>query len=136
VSSNWRNKIRSWNKGPAYLGVWVVASLFGAVTLALLVADFHRDDGTLATTTATGKPDPMALVVAELKDPRVTEVASRFNCPCGRCGVMELTECQCNEPAGAVEVKTAIVTLLQEGRSVEEAAREIASRYGSAKVVS
>jgi cytochrome c-type biogenesis protein CcmH/NrfF len=34
-----------------------------------------------------------------------TEIFSHFECPCGQCGMPELSECNCTHPKGATEVK-------------------------------
>ena len=61
----------------------------------------------------------------------VREVAANFNCPCEKCGVARLDICTCDIPRGAVEVKSYIQTLLNEGLSGEEVIRKIEERYGN-----
>ncbi len=61
----------------------------------------------------------------------VREVAANFNCPCGKCGVARLDICTCDIPRGAVEAKSYIQILLNEGLSREEVIRKVEERYGN-----
>jgi hypothetical protein len=73
--------------------------------------------------------DGAALTPAATEDPRLREVAARFLCPCSRCGPMNLSECGCEMPNGAVAVKTYISTQLDKGASVDEAASMVAATF-------
>jgi ribosomal protein L40E len=64
-------------------------------------------------------------------DPEVQTVAANFNCPCGECGVTPLDECTCDSPRGAVEVKTYISDLLDQGLSKFEVVKLVEEQYGN-----
>ncbi|MGQ9629053.1 MAG: double zinc ribbon domain-containing protein [bacterium] len=61
----------------------------------------------------------------------VQEVAANFNCPCGKCGVVRLDLCTCDIPRGAVEVKSYIQSLLNQGLSRGDVIRKVEERYGN-----
>lgn len=66
-------------------------------------------------------------------DPRVNEVASHFQCPCGSCERLNLVECTCKEPHGATEIKAVIAALLKSGVTPEKTIVQIAAQYGGLK---
>jgi len=113
------------------VGAWVGTGLVFAIGLGLAIANL----GGRGTVSDRGgdKPDQIAVAAAELSDPRVKEVEASFRCPCGKCGVMELIECQCDMPGGALEVKDAIVKALKGGGSVPGVTEAIAAHYGGRK---
>jgi len=60
----------------------------------------------------------------------VMEIAAKFNCPCGSCND-RLDNCTCSQSGGAVEAKTYIKTLLQEGLSTDDVMNKVEQRYGN-----
>jgi hypothetical protein len=54
-----------------------------------------------------------------------TEVLSHFRCPCGKCGMENLAECECQHPRGAKEVRAFLDKKL--------ATAEIEKAYGGKK---
>ena len=109
------------------LGWWA----FGALAAAVMVASVVDREGTFAPRRAV--PDAALIAAAEQADPRILEVERRFLCPCHRCGGMELAECSCDTPGGALEAKGVIVELIAQGHGTEAVVAEIARRYGSLK---
>ncbi len=62
-------------------------------------------------------------------------IISSFECPCGQCGIPELTDCNCNHPNGALEVKGYIDRLIAAGNlSVEQIINEVDKKYGGRKI--
>ena len=81
----------------------------------------------------TADIDQAAIATAELSDPRMKEIEDQFRCPCGNCGHLELRDCVCDVPGGAMEMKTAIARLLSEGVSGEAIIATIAADFGGLK---
>ena len=77
------------------------------------------------------KPARSDLLVAEIRDPRVGEVERRFRCPCGTCA-KELTDCECDNASGALEMRAAIVALINGGDDVKATVAAIADRFPGA----
>lgn len=109
--------------------VWWVAGIaaVAAVAAAFILADPDRAamDGPAI--------DRAAILAAELKHPTMLEVERRFVCPCGRCGELELVECVCDGPGGAMEMKTALARVVSEGLDADEATARLATRFGGLK---
>lgn len=77
--------------------------------------------------------DRTAILAAELNNPRMLEVERRFICPCGRCGELELTECECDGPGGALEMKTMLARFLENGDDADQATVALFAQYGGLK---
>jgi hypothetical protein len=105
----------------------------GRMIVALLIVAAGLSAAIIGTSHTPQRRGPTSLPEGVLADPDVFEVASNFWCPCGRCGQMELLECQCRMPNGAVEVYTAIREELQQRRSISSIVSTIASRFGGLK---
>ncbi len=113
-----------------WMAFWALAAVVVAVGVALLAGR----EGTVAPPAGSASvPHAEVIAAAEQADPRIVEVERHFICPCGRCGGMELTECECATPGGALETKGAIVRLLGEGHDVDAVVGIIARRYGGLK---
>lgn len=110
---------------------WVAFGVLAAVVAAVAVALLAGREGTVAPRRTV--PDAEVIAAAEQADPRIVAVERRFICPCGRCGGMELVECQCDSPGGALEAKGAIVTLLSQGHDVETVVGLVARDFGGLK---
>ncbi len=61
----------------------------------------------------------------------VLGIAANFNCPCGECGITPLDTCTCDAPRGAIEVKTYIRDLLDQGMSKYDVVRLVEEEYGN-----
>ncbi len=63
------------------------------------------------------------------------KILSYFQCPCGQCPSLELSDCNCTHPRGATEVKAFIDKKLTEGKySVAELVAEVDRVYGGRKL--
>lgn len=59
------------------------------------------------------------------------EIYSHFECPCGQCGIPELTDCNCDHPGGATEVKIFIDEKINEGKfTVTQIVDKVNEHYG------
>ena len=105
---------------------WIVIAIVG-VPLAFLVLVMA------SRVPPTADIDSTAVTTAEMSDPRMGSIEDRFRCPCGNCGHLELRECVCDVPGGAMEMKTAIARLLSEGVSGEAIIATIAADFGGLK---
>lgn len=118
---------------------WVLMAAVVGIGLAAMVMVIASRTESAALRTATGAAAPaagisaVAVEAAIAADPRIVEVASKFNCPCGTCGVMELVDCTCDVAGGALEVKAAIADMLNAGISPEDVVGAVAARYGALK---
>lgn len=62
------------------------------------------------------------------------EVLSHFRCPCGKCGMDNLAECECSHPRGAKEVRAFLDRKLAGGmESPSQLVAEIEKVYGAKK---
>lgn len=61
---------------------------------------------------------------------QVRVVASNFRCACGGCGELQLAECFCDMPKGAVEEKGFIREQLKKGFTVEQVIEMVDKKYG------
>jgi cytochrome c-type biogenesis protein CcmH/NrfF len=62
------------------------------------------------------------------------EIFSRFQCPCGQCGVDELKDCGCRHPRGATEVKAFVDARIAEGKyTVAQLMDVVDAKYGGRK---
>jgi hypothetical protein len=61
----------------------------------------------------------------------VQRIASNFNCPCGSCGVIRLDVCTCDAAKGAIETKTYIQRLINQGLPEEVIMVKVEDRYGN-----
>ncbi|MBI5166731.1 MAG: hypothetical protein HY998_03170 [candidate division NC10 bacterium] len=66
--------------------------------------------------------------LASVPSAEAAEIIAKFNCPCGRCQ-LTLTECHCDDPRGAVEVKGFIQARLDEGKPKDEVIRLVKEKY-------
>jgi cytochrome c-type biogenesis protein CcmH/NrfF len=107
-------------------GNWAVVAI-AAVVLLLVLAMIWRQ------TPAKVDIDQAAIAAAETSDPGMREIEARFRCPCGNCGHLELADCSCDVPGGAMEMKTAIARLLSEGQEKTAVIATIAGRFGGLK---
>ena len=58
-------------------------------------------------------------------------IASRFTCACGQCQDMNLAQCDCDHPRGAVEMKAFIeYEISQKHHTVAEIEKSVAYEYG------
>jgi cytochrome c-type biogenesis protein CcmH/NrfF len=83
----------------------------------------------------SGDFDRAAITAAEISNVRMLEIERRFMCPCGNCGEMKLTECNCEVPGGALEMKTAIARALEHGTLTDEIVGTVAEQFGGLKPV-
>ena len=104
---------------------WAAVGSAGIVVLAVAVL-VSRDSSGPAI-------DRNAILAAELNDPQMLEVERRFVCPCKRCGGLELTECECDGPDGALEMKTMLAGLLGNGENADQATVALSARFGGLK---
>lgn len=59
------------------------------------------------------------------------EIYSHFECPCGQCGIPELTDCNCDHPGGATEVKNFIDEKINEGKfTIAQIVEKVNEHYG------
>ncbi len=59
----------------------------------------------------------------------------QFNCPCGKCTIDELKDCNCSHPNGAKEVKRFIDEKISENRyTVNQIIELVNSKYGGKKI--
>jgi hypothetical protein len=73
---------------------------------------------------------PAAAPAAGPLESKVLQVASNFRCACGECGELQLAECLCTTPRGAVEEKAFIRGKLEEGLSVPQVIDLVDKKYG------
>jgi len=110
---------------------WVILAATVAIGIAV-IALTTRGQAPVSPAPKAAAPAPSAVLAAEIRDARVGEVEQRFRCPCGRCGGKELTDCTCDSPGGALEMKAAIVALLDAGSDVDATVAAIAARFPGA----
>lgn len=61
-------------------------------------------------------------------------IYSSFNCPCGRCELDELKDCNCNHSGGAKEIKSFIDEKIGESKyTVNEITEMVSTKYGGKK---
>jgi len=113
-------KIRLWWQSP---GNWVLLALSGTAVF-FLATTFVRQ------IPPTADIDQAVIASVQLNDPRMARIEDRFRCPCGNCGHLELRDCICDVPGGALEMKTAIARLLAAGASEEQVVETVARRFG------
>lgn len=96
-----------------------------ALTVIIFVFQFYKD-----------KEEDQHFSLTEIKsndistELKVIEVASKFNCSCGTCGVTPLETCTC---ATAIQERQYIRNALQNGQTVKKITEEIKNIYGSMK---
>lgn len=62
-------------------------------------------------------------------------IISAFNCPCGKCGVDELKDCECAHPKGAKEVKGFIDKTIAESKySADQIIDLVNNKFGGKKI--
>ena len=61
---------------------------------------------------------------------QVRVVASNFRCACGGCGELQLAECTCDMPKGAIEEKGFIREQLKKGFTTEQVIEMVDKKYG------
>jgi len=110
---------------------WVIMAATVVLGIAV-IALTTRGQAPAAPEPASAPPPSSEILAAEIRDSRVGEVEQRFACPCGRCDGKPLTECACDSPGGAQEMKAAIVALLGAGSSVDATVAAIAGRFPGA----
>ncbi|RKX75753.1 MAG: hypothetical protein DRP87_13780 [Spirochaetes bacterium] len=104
----------------------VVVLLAGAAGYAIYSASggFGSNRSSTLPSTAQNPSTPLPSF-----SPQVEEIAAYFFCPCGACDLI-LAECHCDEPRGAIEVKSYISKLVSSGLSREEIIKEVETEYG------
>ena len=117
---------RWWWREPANWLALVVAIL--AVTTVVFVLEKQRPPAV--------DIDRAVIALAGLNDSRMAEIEGRFRCPCGNCDHLDLRNCECDAPGGALEIKTAIARLLDQGVGSEEVVRVVANRFGGLRAAS
>jgi len=64
----------------------------------------------------------------------VTNIYSKFRCPCSQCGMDELKECSCAHPNGAIDVKRFVDDRLRENKyTVNEIIDLVQAKYSGRK---
>ena len=111
---------RPWWQAP---GNWVLLAL-------VVAAFFFLTSVFVRQIPPTADIDQSVIASAQLNDPRMARIEDRFRCPCGNCGHLELRDCICDVPGGAMEMKTAIARLLATGASEEQVVETVARRFG------
>jgi Double zinc ribbon len=62
-------------------------------------------------------------------------IITQFECPCGQCNILELSDCNCNHPSGANEVKGFIDQKISESTyTVQEIIEQVDNKYGGKKI--
>ncbi len=62
-------------------------------------------------------------------------IFTQFECPCNQCNILELSECNCNHPSGAIEVKGFIDQKISESTfTVQEIIEQVNNKYGGKKI--
>ena len=70
----------------------------------------------------------------EITTSQRTEVLSHFRCPCGKCGMENLAECECDHPHGGKEVRAFLDQKLSDKNySQDQLVAEIEKTYGGRK---
>ncbi len=111
---------------PGWLIIGAVVAI-GMTAMVIVIRDRSAPPPAPQATLPSVNTD---ILSAELRDPRVGQVEKMFRCQCGRCDLSNLTDCTCDSPKGATEMKTAIVELLARGLDVEQTVAEMSKRYG------
>jgi hypothetical protein len=103
----------------------LIISTIGVLLGIFLVYQFYKDQevGQHFNLTENKSND----IYTELK---VIEIASKFNCSCGTCGITPLETCTCNI---AIQERQYIRNALQNGQKVQKITEEIQDNYGSMK---
>ncbi len=58
----------------------------------------------------------------------VQSIAAQLDCPCGNCE-LNLADCTCDNPRGALEIKTYISSLLKTDKSKDDIVKEVKAKY-------
>lgn len=62
-------------------------------------------------------------------------IYSAFNCPCGRCKIDELKDCNCDHPGGAKEIKKFVDEIISENKyTINEIIEMIDNKYSGKKI--
>ena len=62
-------------------------------------------------------------------------IYSAFNCPCGKCALDELKDCNCGHPGGAQEIKKFVDEKISESKySIGEITEMVNNKYGGKKI--
>jgi response regulator RpfG family c-di-GMP phosphodiesterase len=78
---------------------------------------------------------PSALVSTKAAFSDRYTIYSAFICPCGQCNKDELSECTCNHPGGAVEVKRFIDEKINENKyTINDIIELVDNKYGGKKI--
>lgn len=113
----------------AFLGGIAVLILLGVLALT---SDQSPDTKTGFPAGNRDLPDNMAKAavpnISQFSD-EVVQIASQFKCLCGGCD-LNLAECDCTEPDGAIEAKRFIQKLLEQGKTREEIITAFSLKYG------
>lgn len=65
----------------------------------------------------------------------LAQIYNAFECPCGQCGIKELSDCTCNHARGAVEVKAFINDQIAKNEfTVQQVIDKVAQVYGGKKI--
>ena len=107
---------------------WKIVSVFAVIISAGLIASLVIPQN-LAPQKRTTEPSVSKQTSASF-DARVQLVASRFRCACGGCGELQLAECTCDMPRGAVEEKRFIRDQLNKGLTIDQVVKLVNDKYG------
>ena len=62
-------------------------------------------------------------------------IYAAFNCPCGKCGIDELKDCNCDHPGGAKEIKKFIDEKISENKyTINDITEIVNNKYGGKKI--
>ena len=82
----------------------------------------------------------LPLISGRSSDQKIAAVAdregifSRFQCPCGQCGIDELKDCSCDHPRGAREVKAFVDRKITENKyTIAQLIDQVDIQYGGRK---
>lgn len=115
-----KNSRTPWWQQPANWLVVVIALV--AVTTVIFILERQRPP--------IVDIDRTVIEVVGINDSRMAEIEGRFMCPCGSCDHLDLRDCECDAPGGALEIRTSIARLLDQGVGSEEVVRVVANRFG------
>lgn len=111
---------------PKIAPLYIFLAIIGIALILVLLHPWHT--GQERPQDFKGSSSSLQTIDPQLNN-QMVQIADQFMCPCGECK-HSLTECDCDMPRGAVEVKSFIIQGLQQGRTPAQVVSAVEMKYG------
>ncbi len=105
----------------------VIVAILGAGIAGILYSQRQRGDTQRPRNTTQFRPRELPSN-SFVWPQEVQSIAAQLDCPCGNCS-LNLADCTCDNPNGALEIKSYISSLLKTDKNKDDIVNEVKAKY-------